>query len=451
MSTAAPTVDAATLAQLMRADHADPFAVLGMHETPGGLVVRALLPQAEQVCVLDEAFRPCLDLVRQPGSDLFCGIVPQRLRPFAYQLQVRWHTDGGVSSPQVIDDAYRFGPQLGDTDIWLLAEGTHHRPFEQLGAHPLTVEGVAGTRFAVWAPNARRVSVVGAFNNWDGRRHMMRRRAEFAVWEIFVPHVGEGDVYKYEVLGHDEQVRLKADPVAFGGELRPQTASVVRALPASVTLPIARAAANALDAPISNLRGASGLLAPTRRRSLAQLPRNWRNNLVPYARDLGFTHIELLPVNEHPFDGSWGYQPVGLYAPTSRFGSPEDFKGVLSQQPMPRAWVSCWTGVPAHFPSDAHGLERFDGTAVYEYEDPPRRPSIKTGTTLIYNYGRTEVRNFLVGQCPVLAGALRHRRPARGRGGVHALSRLQPQERRVDPEPPRRAREPRSHRFSCAA
>ena len=388
-------VDAATLDALMRADHGDPFAVLGMHHTGTALVVRALLPGAAEVELLDVLGRRLCALTRQESSALFTGAVPRRRNPFEYRLRIRWtDAEGRALAPVVVDDAYRFAPLIRDTDLYLLAEGTHHRPYEWMGAHPQIHEGTGGTRFVVWAPSARRVSVVGSFNQWDGRRHLMRRRHECGLWEIFVPQVGEGDLYKFEVLGADGVVRVKADPYAFRAEVRPQTASVVQRLLPGVAIDETRRQANALDAAVSVYevhlgswrRGEDGRWLSYR--ELAE-------QLVPYVRDLGFTHIELLPVHEHPFDGSWGYQPTGLYAPTSRFGTPEDFRAFVDAAHAAGLGVILdW--VPGHFPTDAFALAEFDGTHLYEHADP-REGFHQDWNTLIYNYGRTEVRNFLVG------------------------------------------------------
>ena len=388
-------VDAATLDALMRADHGDPFAVLGMHHTGTALVVRALLPGAAEVELLDALGRRLCALTRQESSALFTGAVPRRRNPFEYRLRIRWtDAEGRALEPVVVDDAYRFAPLIRDTDLYLLAEGTHHRPYEWMGAHPQIHEGTGGTRFVVWAPSARRVSVVGSFNQWDGRRHLMRRRHECGLWEIFVPQVGEGDLYKFEVLGADGVVRVKADPYAFRAEVRPQTASVVQRLLPGVAIDETRRQANALDAAVSIYevhlgswrRGEDGRWLSYR--ELAE-------QLVPYVRDLGFTHIELLPVHEHPFDGSWGYQPTGLYAPTSRFGTPEDFRAFVDAAHAAGLGVILdW--VPGHFPTDAFALAEFDGTHLYEHADP-REGFHQDWNTLIYNYGRTEVRNFLVG------------------------------------------------------
>ncbi|ENO84504.1 1,4-alpha-glucan branching protein GlgB [Thauera linaloolentis] len=390
-----PGLARAELDALLLCTHGDPFAVLGMHEIEGRIVVRALLPDARTVEVVDALGRRVAALRRQDATPLFAAVIPRRRKPFAYRLRVAWAGNGdGADHAGIIDDAYRFGPQLPELDVWLLAEGTHRRPYEWLGAHPVVVDQVAGTRFAVWAPGARRVSVVGSFNNWDGRRHMMRLRRECGVWEIFIPHAGPGDLYKYEILGGDGAIRAKADPFAFRAEVRPRTASVVQCLLPGAAIDEGRRRANALDAPISIYevhlgswqRGDDG--AWLGYRTLAE-------RLVPYAAGLGFTHIELLPIQEHPFDGSWGYQPTGLYAPTSRFGTPEDFRAFTAAAHAAGIGIILdW--VPAHFPADSHGLARFDGSHLYEHADP-REGFHQDWNTLIYNYGRTEVRNYLSG------------------------------------------------------
>jgi 1,4-alpha-glucan branching enzyme len=387
-------LDRAALDALMAADHGDPFALLGMHEQDGAVIVRTLLPGAEAVTVVDARGRRVAELTRQDDSALFTAIVPRRRQCFAYRLRVNWGTH-----VEDHDDPYSFAPLISQMDVWLLAEGTHQRPYEWLGAHPQMLsddehQDVPGTRFAVWAPAARRVSVVGSFNGWDARRHMMRLRHECGVWEIFVPQVGEGDLYKFEILGADGQLQSKADPFAFRAEMRPQTASVVQRLLPGLASREDRRAANALDAPISAYEVHLG---SWRRRpngdwlSYAELA----EQLIPYAKGLGFTHLELMPVNEHPFDGSWGYQPTGLYAPTSRFGTPHDFRAfVAAAHDAGLGVLLDW--VPGHFPSDAHGLAYFDGTHLYEHADP-REGFHQDWNTLIYNYGRTEVRNYLVG------------------------------------------------------
>ena len=374
--------------------HGDPFAVLGMHAEPQGgrLSARAFLPQAQGVRVLERGTaRPLGTLVQRDPQGFFEARLRIR-KPRPYLLEVRW-ADG---SECVLEDPYRFGPVLGAVDAWLLAEGTHLRPCEVLGALPREMEGVAGTSFAVWAPNASRASVVGDFNHWDGRRHPMRLRRECGVWEIFLPGVGAGARYKFELLdGEGRLLPQKADPFGRQAELRPATASVVAPLPPRQALSVARQAANALDAPISIYEVHLGSW-----RRVAGQGNRWLDwdelaeALVPYASDMGFTHLELMPVSEHPFDGSWGYQTLGLFAPTSRFGPPEGFTRFVARAHAAGLGVLVdW--VPAHFPADAHGLGRFDGTHLFEYADP-REGFHNDWNTLIYNFGRTEVRNFLV-------------------------------------------------------
>ena len=375
---------------LMRAEHGDPFAVLGPHRTPEGLRVRALLPGAHEVAVVHAGSGdPLALLTRQGDSDVFAGLVPAAPATLGYRFHVRW-----AHHSAELEDPYRFPPVLGETDLWLLAEGTHLRPWERLGAHLREIDGVRGVAFAVWAPNARRVSVVGDFNQWDGRRHAMRLRREAGIWEIFAPHVSVGDAYQFEILSADAQVLRKADPFAFSARRRPDTACVVQPLPPAVKMPAGRAEANARSAPMSIYEVHLG----SWRRKNGNEWLDYRElaaTLVPYARDMGFTHLELLPVSEHPFDGSWGYQPVGLYAPTARFGTPGDFRFfVEAAHAAGLGIILDW--VPAHFPADAHGLGHFDGTALYEYADP-REGFHNDWKTLIFNYARPEVRNYLVG------------------------------------------------------
>jgi len=389
-------IDQATVAALMQGDHGDPFAILGMHRHEGALVVRTLLPGAQSVAVIDaKSGRRLAGLERIDYSDVFAAAIPRRKNPFAYRLRIDW---GSQAQPQLqeLDDPYRFAPILGELDLWLLAEGTHYRPYEKLGAHLAHVDGVAGVSFAVWAPNARRVSVIGSFNNWDGRRHMMRLRGASGIWEIFLPQLAAGDLYKLEIKTADGQLLLKADPFALRAELRPDTASRVQAL-----LPVqpsnrARQLANSLGAPVSIYEvhlGSWRRVPEENNRWLTY--RELAAQLIAYVKDLGFTHIELLPVSEHPFDGSWGYQPVGMYAPTARFGSPEDFRHLVETAHASGIGVLLdW--VPGHFPVDAHGLATFDGSCLYEHADP-REGFHQDWNTLIYNYGRKEVLNYLVG------------------------------------------------------
>ena len=387
-----PATLADAYARLMQGDHGDPFSVLGMHRVNRQLFVRALLPGAKNVAVIEsKTKRRLASLPRVGKSDLFAGAISRRVNPFAYRLRIDWGTH-----QQELEDPYRFSKILGDIDVWLLAEGTHYRPFEKLGAHPMTIDEVAGVSFAVWAPNARRVSVVGDFNNWDGRRHMMRLRPECGVWEIFVPHMAAGDLYKYEILTQDKTVLLKADPFAFRAELRPNTGSIVAGLPPVYPSRLERQRANNLSAPISIYEVHLGSWRrPDEEGKHWFSYRELAQDLIPYAKSLGFTHIELLPLHEHPLDESWGYQPVGLYAPTARFGSPEDFRHFVETAHAHDIGVILdW--VPGHFPIDAHGMEKFDGTCLYEHADP-REGFHQDWNVLIYNYGGREVRNMLVG------------------------------------------------------
>jgi 1,4-alpha-glucan branching enzyme len=380
--------DQTSTTALMHGDHDSPFAVLGPHLEDGALVIRALLPGAVGVDVVEGTI-VLATLQRQGASDVFAVPIPGRTQPFPYRLRVDWG-----SHQETLDDPYRFGPVLGELDRWLLAEGTHFRPYEQLGAHLTAIDGIDGVNFAVWAPNARRVSVVGSFNNWDGRRHAMRNNA--GIWEIFLPGLTAGDLYKFEIKTHDGAILLKADPYAFRAQLRPDTASVVAPMPPVAPSTQTRQQANALPAPISIYEVHLGSW-----RRIPEEGNRWLTyrelaaTLIPYVKDLGFTHIELMPVSEHPFDGSWGYQPIGLYAPTSRFGSPEDFRAFVETAHAHGIGVLLdW--VPGHFPTDAHGLARFDGTHLYEHADP-REGFHQDWNTLIFNYGRKEVLNYLVG------------------------------------------------------
>ena len=376
--------------------HGDPFSVLGPHAQAGGVSIRVFLPSARRVEVLDASTRQLLGTLDTRHADgFFEGVLAMPVGT-AYGLQVQWDHH----QTNWMEDPYRFGPVLGDTDVWLLSEGTHLRPYEILGANQRVLSGVAGTSFAVWAPNASRVSVVGDFNFWDGRCHPMRLRRECGVWELFLPGVAIGARYKFEICSAEGQVLPgRADPYARQAELRPATASIVATMPPIQQGSDERRQANALDAPLSiyEVHPASWrrMVDPV---SGAQRWLSWdelADTLVPYAHDMGFTHLELLPISEHPFDGSWGYQPIGLYAPTSRFGDAEGFvRFVLSCHAAGLGVLLDW--VPAHFPTDAHGLGNFDGTALYEYADP-REGFHNDWNTLIYNLGRTEVRNFLIG------------------------------------------------------
>jgi 1,4-alpha-glucan branching enzyme len=403
-TTPAPTVSQADIDQIVHADHWDPFQILGQHETKvdgkPARVIRAFLPEAAEAWVVDltkgePGSRLPLERVHEAG--LFETVFPGRVQPFAYRLAVVNHEGHGWE----FVDAYAFGPVLTEYDLHLLGEGTHLRNFEKLGAHLITHEGFRGVHFAVWAPNARRVSVIGDFNHWDGRRHMLRSRGSGGIWEIFVPDLVQGEVYKFEIKSHNNGYMVaKTDPYGFFAELRPRTASVVWDVDNFAWTDdewmAARPTLQGLDAPIAVYElhlGSWKRKADEGNRFLTY--RELADELVIELNETGFTHIELLPITEHPFDGSWGYQPVGYYAPTSRFGTPDDF--VYFVDTLHRHGIGVildW--VPAHFPSDEHGLGYFDGTHLYEHADP-RLGEHRDWGTKIFNYGRAEVRNFLYG------------------------------------------------------
>ncbi|AIR84109.1 1,4-alpha-glucan branching enzyme [Pantoea rwandensis] len=376
---------------LFAGNYADPFSFLGMHQTVEGLEVRALLPDASEVWVIEtNTGRKCAQLKCLDSRGFFSGVIPRRKNLFRYQLAVTWH-----GQQNLIDDAYRFGPLLAEMDAWLLGEGTHLRPYETLGAHGVTIDGVSGTRFSVWAPNARRVSVVGEFNFWDGRRHPMRFRRELGVWELFVPGAVNGQLYKYEIIDASGQMRIKADPFAFEAQMRPQTASMICGLPPKIEMQPQRKAANAFDQPISIYEVHLGSWRRHTDNNFWLSYKELAEQLIPYVKEMGFTHIELLPINEHPFDGSWGYQPLGMYAPTRRFGTRDEFRHFIAAAHDAGINVLLdW--VPGHFPSDDFGLAKFDGTELYEHSDP-REGFHQDWNTLIYNFGRREVSNYLSG------------------------------------------------------
>ncbi|HXJ01834.1 MAG TPA: 1,4-alpha-glucan branching protein GlgB [Micropepsaceae bacterium] len=373
--------------------HPDPFSFLGPHRTEHAIVLRAFLPGATGAEVRIGDWAGGLMPVADTG--LFVGPLKTFPAPSSYVLRIHWG-----DAVQETEDPYAFGPILGDLDLHLFSEGAHWNLAERMGAAVAQIEGVDGVRFAVWAPNARRVSVVGDFNSWDGRRHPMRLRHSAGVWEIFVPRLGAGARYKYEIVGPDGHVQpLKADPLARLTERPPADASIVappwRFHWNDADWMARRGAAQSPSAPIAiyEVHAASWL----RPEGLPQDVLDWRalaERLIPYASGLGFTHIELLPIMEHPFGGSWGYQPLSQFAPSARYGAPEEFAHFVDA--CHRAGLGVildW--VPAHFPGDAHGLAYFDGTALYEHADP-REGLHRDWDSLIYNLGRTEVQGFLI-------------------------------------------------------
>jgi 1,4-alpha-glucan branching enzyme len=366
--------------------------VLGIHPAEAGLLARAFIPGAETIEALTLEGKSTGTLARIDKAGLFEGKLSigtaQPLRYRAANADGEW----------MVGDPYSFGPVLGPMDDYYIGEGSHLRLFDKLGAHKIRHEGADGVHFAVWAPNARRVSVVGLFNQWDGRRHVMRLRRDTGIWEIFVPDIGEDEPYKYEIIGSNgKALPLKADPFAFRSELRPATASIT-------TAPFRHdwqdqahrdywRQADIRRQPISIYEVHAGSWARDEQGKFL----HWdalADRLIPYVVEMGFTHIEFLPISEYPYDPSWGYQTIGLYSPTARFGPPEAFaRFVEGAHKAGIGVILDW--VPAHFPTDEHGLARFDGTALYEHADP-RKGFHPDWNTAIYNFGRREVMAFLV-------------------------------------------------------
>lgn len=390
-----PTLARTEIDALVRGMHPDPFAILGPHDVDTGVAIRVFRPHVRGLEVVAFGQPDVIAGTRLHPEGLFEVVVPNECRAdFDYRLRLVW-PDGSSTE---MDDPYRYGPVLTDFDLHLLGEGTHYRVYERLGARAITHGIRRGVHFAVWAPNAQRVSVVGDFNGWDGRVHPMRAIRPSGYWEIFLPDLGQGDRYKFEVIGANGHAVLKADPCGRRFEPPPQTASIVwhdEPYPWNDTdWMVSRAASGQwLERPMSVYevhlgswqRSADGRLLTYR---------EMIERLVPYVKEMGYTHVELLPIMEHPFTGSWGYQVIGFFAPTSRFGTPDDFKALVEAFHQAGIGVLLdW--VPGHFPKDQHGLARFDGTALYEHADPRQGEHEEWGT-LIFNYGRHEVRSFLL-------------------------------------------------------
>ena len=382
--------------RLLDLNHPDPHSVLGIHPDADGVVIRAYRPDAERVTILPD-FGGRVPAVHRRGG-VFEARLNNRKDLFGYLIEVRY--PGGATF--TLRDPYSFSPTLGELDSHLAAEGRHERLWERLGAHPTHHHGIYGTSFAVWAPTARSVSLVGDFNSWDGRLHPMRSIGSTGIWELFVPEVGPGTRYKFEIRpGSGGPRLLKADPLAFRTEAPPQTASVVHDLTryqwrdGEFLRKRAATASHPLTQPVSIYEVHVG----SWRRVVEEGDRalTWAEagaQLADYAADMGFTHVELLPVAEHPFGGSWGYQVTGYFAPTARHGHPDEFRAFVEALHARGIGVILdW--VPAHFPTDPHALARFDGTALYEHEDP-RQGAHPDWGTLVFNYGRNEVRNFLL-------------------------------------------------------
>jgi 1,4-alpha-glucan branching enzyme len=384
------------LQSLTEARNRSPHQLLGLHPlgNGSGLVARALLPNAARVEVhpVHEPDKPVIKLKRIPKTDLFEGTTTQAERVYAYDLVVTDHT-GHIRRSR---DPYSFLPTLGEGDLYLFGKGDERRIYDKLGSQLRTIDGVAGTSFAVWAPNAQRISVVGNFNNWDGRFHQMRSLGPSGVWEIFIPGVGEGALYKYEIRDLHGHILLKTDPYGFFFETPPKNAAIVWDTRKFTWTDEAwlnrRRQRDVLRSPLSIYEVHLG---SWQKKSMGESLsyRELAGPLVKYVKEMGFTHVEFLPVAEHAFYPSWGYQVTGFYAPTSRYGTPEDFQYLVNA--LHEAGIGVlidW--VPAHFPRDDWALARFDGTALYEHEDP-RKGAHQDWGTLIFNYGRHEVSNFL--------------------------------------------------------
>jgi 1,4-alpha-glucan branching enzyme len=402
------TVTPQEINAILNFEHPNPFEVLGMHEIQynkkKALVVRAFFPEVEQAIVHDIKNQKSYPMTRINGDGFFEVIFPNRQKHFPYQIE----TIDIQGKQKCFTDVFSFSPILSDDDLKLFKEGKHYTLYEKLGCHLMTLNGVSGAFFAVWAPNAKRVSIVGDFNRWDKQRHPMRFRKDAGVWELFIPGVKEGDCYKYEIEMQSKKLCMKSDPCGFQYELRPEHASIVTDLDRFAwtdrTWMLRRKQSNPLERPISVYEVHLGSWMRPAKDGTARSDveegnpflsyRELADRLIPYVRDMGFTHIELLPITEHPFDASWGYQVTGYYAPTSRHGTPEDlmfFVNTCHQEGI--GVILDW--VPSHFPKDDHALSNFDGTSLYEYEDPWLRDHKNWGT-LIFDYEKNEVKNFLL-------------------------------------------------------
>jgi 1,4-alpha-glucan branching enzyme len=391
------TVAKEVIQSIEQGTHGSPYDVLGIHKVSQpktGVSIRTFQPYADKVEIINQVDNSIHATVRTGKQGFFEAFFPEK-DPFVYTLRMTGY-DNAVWE---LEDPYRFPLIISDFDLYLFGEGTDYRTYEKMGAHPKTIDGVEGVHFAIWAPNAIRVSVIGMFNRWDGRHHPMQQRAHSGLWELFLPRLCPGDIYKFEIKGHNGFLGQKADPYGFAAELRPQTASVVWDIHQykwnDDNWMSSRRKTNWYEEPISvyELHPGSWKRVPEEGNRWLTY-REMAEDLIPYVKELGFTHIELLPISEHPFDGSWGYQTIGYYAPTSRFGTPDDFKYFVDKCHEAGIGVLLdW--VPAHFPKDGHGLGYFDGTHLYEHADP-RQGEHRDWGTLIFNYGRNEVKTFLL-------------------------------------------------------
>jgi 1,4-alpha-glucan branching enzyme len=391
-------LDSDQIDAIVRGLHDNPFAVLGMHAisegAKSGLVVRTFIPYVASVSIVHSGNGKTFEMTRIHDAGLYEAVIPSPKKPFPYTYSIT-ASSGDVRSQS---DPYAFGSTISDFDLQLWGEGNHHDAHTFMGAHLMEMDGISGTRFVVCAPAAKRVSVVGAFNGWDGRVHVMRRHFNQGIWEIFVPGVSQGAAYKYEIATHTGNLPMtKADPYATFAELRPGTASIVYNTEQYKwnDSKWMKNRTSRFNEPVSIYEIHLG---SWRRKgedkSLFLTYREAAEQLIGYVKDLGYTHIELLPVAEHPYDPSWGYQVTGYFAPTSRFGTPDDFMFFVDECHRNGIGVIVdW--VPAHFTKDDHGLRYFDGTHLYEHADP-RQGEHKDWGTNIFNFGRSEVMNFLI-------------------------------------------------------
>ena len=384
------------LDRVIASDHHDPFVVLGLHvieHEPTSAIIRTFLPLAESVrLIVNDEQR---DMYKMREEGLFEIVVADYAEPFKYQFEATCY-DG---STRTIYDPYHFLPQLSEFDRYLFNSGTHYEVYNHLGAHQTIIDDIEGTIFRVWAPAARRVSIIGDFNYWDGRVHQMRVLGDSGIWELFIPGVSKGDIYKFEIRTPDFDIVEKADPYQFFAEIRPKTASVIwdtgsynwqddKWLSSRATTPQYNGPMSIYEVHLGSWRrDPSDVSRFLSFRELAE-------SLIPYVKEMGFTHIELMPIMEHPLDESWGYQTSGYFAVTSRFGTPQDFMYFVDCCHQNNIGVILdW--VPSHFPTDGHILGQFDGTALYEHADP-RQGAQPEWKTLIFNYGRKEISNFLI-------------------------------------------------------
>jgi 1,4-alpha-glucan branching enzyme len=394
-----PTISAEQVESVIRNLHHDPFQILGPHEIEvngsKNWVVRAFVPDSTEVYLFNPGTGEEYPMRSAHNQHFFEVVLPGHKEIFMYQYRIVAMN----GHERFVHDPYFFLPQMGELDLYLFGQGNHHKIYEKLGAHPMEVNGVKGVYFAVWAPNARNVSVIGNFNVWHGGKHQMRVLGSSGVWELFVPDIGVGEVYKYEVKDKSGNIFEKSDPYGYQFEVRPNTGSIVADINkhqwADQEWMDRRRSTDPLRQPISvyEVHLGSWMRAPEEGNRFLTY-RELAHQLVAHVKKMGYTHIQLLPVAEHPLDASWGYQVLGYFAPTSRFGTPEDFQYFVDYFHQNDIGVIVdW--VPAHFPRDAHGLAYFDGTHLYEHADP-RKGAHQDWGTMVYNFERNEVRNFLI-------------------------------------------------------